>query len=344
MIDINFYNKNHTSISVETLLEVLSEELVRSIIDNDINDFINITTLDKANSNDISFIHNIKYLTVLRASKAGLVLISEEIYNQLGDNKTHNFVLCKNVYDSCSKVLEYFYSYKKNNFFDQTSHTSISEFAKISSSAVIGNNCIIGKADIGDNVFIHPNTIIGDGVKIGDNSEIGSNVTINYSVIGKNCFISPGCRLGSEGFGFTVNSGMPRRLKHFGRVILEDNVTIGDNAVIHKGSLKDTIIGTGTKIDALVHIAHNVEIGKYCFIAAQTGFAGSTKVGDMVSFGGQVGVAGHITIGSNVRFAAQAGVTKNISDNSGDYYGMPATSKRVWQKTQIMLRKLSKNK
>jgi len=336
MIDPLFYIRLNEKITFSDLKDLLSDNLIK--IDNVKNDeFVNFTTLENASKEDISFVHNPKYLPALKICKAGLVLISEDLYELL-DEKKGSFLVCKDVYNCCSILLNYFYSYQESSsLYCNVLHPE----AQVSSSAVIGKNCYIGNATIGNNTIIKPNTVIADGVSIGDNVVVESNCSISYAKIFDNCHIASGCRIGSEGFGFSVGKNGPERIKHFGRVIINQNVSIGDNTVIHRGSLKDTVIGSGTKIDALVHIAHNVEIGENCFIAAQTGFAGSGKVKNFVSFGGQCGVAGHITIGSNVRFAAKSGVTKNIKDNSGDYYGMPAMPKRLWQKTQIMLRKIT---
>jgi UDP-3-O-[3-hydroxymyristoyl] glucosamine N-acyltransferase len=336
MIDPIFYIKINDKISYSTL-ETLLEKHVLSVNKISQTEFADFTTVDKAKNTDITFVHNEKYLTSIEKCEAGLILINENLY-ELTQFKNKPYLICKDVYSCCSILLNYFYSYKSHNFSDGG---LIHKDALISKTAVIGANCYIGKVTIGENTIIMPNTVINDGVTIGDNVIIESNCSISYAIIYNNCYISPGCRIGSEGFGFTLGNSGPERIKHFGRVIINKNVSIGDNTVIHRGSLNDTVIGEGTKIDALVHIAHNVELGENCFVAAQTGFAGSSKVKNLVSFGGQCGIAGHITIGSNVRFAAKSGVTKNIKDNSGDYYGMPAIPKRMWQKTQIMLKKLS---
>ena len=336
MIDPRFYTRLNEKITFSDLKDLLSSNVIKT---HNIKkyEFVNFTTLENASDDDISFVHNSKYLSTLKICKAGLVLISEDLYELL-DEKRGAFLVCKDVYNCCSILLNYFYSYQElGSSYSNLLHPE----AKVSSSAVIGKNCYIGNATIGDDTVIRPNTFINDGVVIGNNVVVESNCSISYAKIFDNCHIASGCRIGSEGFGFSSGKNGPERIKHFGRVIINNNVSIGDNTVIHRGSLKDTVIGSGTKIDALVHIAHNVEIGENCFIAAQTGFAGSGKVKDFVSFGGQCGVAGHITIGSNVRFAAKSGVTKNIEDNSGDYYGMPAMPKRLWQKTQIMLKKIT---
>jgi UDP-3-O-[3-hydroxymyristoyl] glucosamine N-acyltransferase len=340
VIDKSFYDKHQNEIDVDKLSSLLKDHVVK-IVGNG-KTLSNITTLDNATSSDISFLHNAKYLSALTQSKAGVILIDQDLYKD-AEASDQTFMICRDVYGACSLVLNYFYGYREQEMFLTRASANIHPGAVIDKTAIIGSNCFIGKATIGANTKLSPNTVVADGVVIGDNVVIGSNCSISYARIGDNSTIASGVQIGSEGFGYTTSAKGHSRIKHFGRVILHKNVSIGDNAVIHKGSLRDTIIGEGTKVDSLVHIAHNVEIGKHCFIAAQTGFAGSSIVKDFVAFGGQCGVAGHITIGSNVRFAAQAGVTKNISDHSGDYYGMPAVPKRVWQKTQIMLRKIVKN-
>lgn len=343
MIDQNFYNKQKESVSLEQLIGLLGKNFIKVIGKPSESSFTNITTLDNAGSSDLAFLHNAKYLPAVAKTSAGIVLINTDLYEQINPAQDRLFVVCKDVYTACSDVIDYFYSYKEQEFVKLSEANNIHPEAQIAKSATIYPNCFIGKVKIGENVTIYPNTVIMDGVVIGNNVTIGSNCTIACAIIGENSNIAPGCRIGSEGFGYTSSSAGHKKIKHYGRVIIKANVGIGDNTIVHKGSLRDTVIGEGTKIDSLVQIAHNVVVGDHCFIAAQTGTAGSCKIGNFVAFGGQCGVAGHIEIGSNVRFAAKSGVTKNIESNSGDYYGMPAIPKKLWQKTQIIIRRLVKD-
>ena len=186
----------------------------------------------------------------------------------------------------------------------------IDETVNIAKSVYIGHNVKIGK-----NVVIYPNVTICEGTQIGDNTIIYPNVTIReFSRIGKNCILQPGAVIASDGFGFIKVNGHNVKIEQIGNVIIEDEVEIGANTCVDRGTIGDTIIKKGTKIDNLVHIAHNDIIGEDCFIVAQTGISGSVEVGNNTTLAGQVGVAGHLKIGNNVVIAARSGVTNDVTD------------------------------
>lgn len=168
---------------------------------------------------------------------------------------------------------------------------------------------------IGKNVVIYPNVSIFEGTEIGDETIVYSNVTIReFSKIGKKCIFQPGAVIGSDGFGYIKVKDNNVKIEQIGHVILEDEVEIGANTCVDRGAIGDTIIKRGTKIDNLVHIAHNDIIGSNCFIIAQVGISGSVEVGDNTTLAGQVGVAGHLKIGNNVIIAAKSGVTNDVPD------------------------------
>ena len=179
--------------------------------------------------------------------------------------------------------------------------------------------------------MIGHNTIIESNVKIGSNSQIGSNILIKNSIIGNNVRILDGSVLGKKGFGFMPGNKENFRYPHIGMVIINDNVEIGCNNTIDRGSMSNTVIGTNTFLDNQVHIAHNVIIGKNCIITAQVGFAGSAKIGNNVMIGGQAGISGHLNIGNNVQIGGGSGVVKNIPDNS-KVMGYPAKDLRNFLK------------
>nr|WP_315046678.1 UDP-3-O-(3-hydroxymyristoyl)glucosamine N-acyltransferase [uncultured Leptotrichia sp.] len=187
----------------------------------------------------------------------------------------------------------------------------IDETANVSKiNTYIGHNVKIGK-----NVVIYPNVSIFEGTEIGDGTIVYSNVTIReFSKIGKKCIFQPGAVIGSDGFGYIKVKGNNVKIEQIGHVILEDEVEIGANTCVDRGAIGDTIIKKGTKIDNLVHIAHNDVIGSNCFIIAQVGISGSVEVGDNTTLAGQVGVAGHLKIGNNVVIAAKSGVTNDVPD------------------------------
>ena len=189
----------------------------------------------------------------------------------------------------------------------------IDETATVSPiNTYIGHNVKIGK-----NVVIYPNVSIFEGTVIEDNCIIYSNVTVReFTKIGKGSIIQPGAVIGSDGFGFVKVNGNNIKIEQIGNVIIEEEVEIGANTCVDRGTIGDTIIKKGTKIDNLVHIAHNDIIGENCFIVAQTGISGSVEVGNNTTLAGQVGVAGHLKIGNNVIIAARSGVTNDVPDGS----------------------------
>ncbi len=222
-----------------------------------------------------------------------------------------------------------------------TFKSSISKNCIIKKGALIGNN-----VQIGDHVIIGENSVIGDGVSIGDYSEIGSNCSINFSKIGKNSIIYPGVRLGTTGFGFNFDDKGVYKFPHRGRVIIKDNVEIGANSTIDRGSLGDTIINSFVMIDNLVHVAHNVIIGKGTVICGQSGIAGSSVIGENVIIGAQVGIAGHLKIASGVILSARSGVTKDINNSEmmGGFPALPIQEFRRQKATLSMITKKFKQK
>ena len=225
-----------------------------------------------------------------------------------------------------------------------TQRAHIDPTARIADDVVLALGVVVGPgAEIGEHSRIAPNTVIGRGVSIGRNCEIGSNVSITHAYIGDRVVILPGAQIGQPGFGFAPSSRGHTGIPQLGRVIVQDDVEIGACSTIDRGALGDTIIGEGTKIDNVVHIAHNVRIGRHCLLAAQVGIAGSTELGDFVVAGGQVGIADHITVGSGSRLAARAGVISNL-DGGQDYAGTPAKPLREYARELAMISMQAKRK
>lgn len=225
--------------------------------------------------------------------------------------------------------------------------SGISDKAHIGVNVKIADNVsIMPFAFIGDNVeiaegaIVYPHTYIGQNATIGANTIIYSNVTIReYCKVGARCVIHSSTVIGSDGFGFTTSKGIHTKIPQIGNVIVEDDVEIGANVGIDRAAMGSTVIGHGTKIDNLVHIAHNCKIGANCLIVAQTGISGSTIVGDNVTFGGQVGTVGHITIGGNSVYAARSGISKSMPEGFFGA-GFPLQSHDDWLKLQAALQKV----
>jgi UDP-3-O-[3-hydroxymyristoyl] glucosamine N-acyltransferase len=214
--------------------------------------------------------------------------------------------------------------------------------AKIEASARVHSTAIIGPgAEIGADAVIGAHAVIGPGVVIGPRSRLADRVTIYCALLGADCFIGAGTVIGGLGFGFAPGPRGIERAPQLGRVLIGDRVETGGNVTIDRGALTDTTIGDGVKIDNLVHIAHNVRIGRDCLIAGQVGFAGSTVVGERVLFGGQAGIADHLTIGDDARIGAKAGLMRDVPEGE-TWGGYPAQPIRAWLKEAAMLARLAR--
>ncbi len=289
--------------------------------------FYDIKTLNEASKNDLTFLHSSKYLNLIPKIKSNFVITSSKFKKH---QLKKNLLIVDNVLLAVAKITELFYPNSINENF--ISKKEINNDYLSSKNIVLGSNVIIGKSvKIGKNTFIGHNSIIEDNVIIGNNCNIGSNVIIKKSRLGNNVNILDGAIIGKKGFGFFPKKNNNIRYPHIGMVIIGNNVEIGSNNTIDRGSLGNTIIGENTFLDNQVHIAHNVKIGKNCIITAQVGFAGSSEVGDNVSIGGQAGVSGHLKIGNNVQIGGGSGVLKNIPDNT-KVMGYPAKDIRLFIK------------
>ncbi len=318
----NKFFEKRDNIYLADILKVLKE---KNIKDNPkIN---NILDLDKGSKNDISFFNSLKYIDLLSKSKIRYVLTSKKYFKIV--KKYSKPIIVKNVLKSVALVTKLFYPNSLNDAVDFSLKAPVEKnFKKIK----FGINTLIGKnVKIGKNSIIGHNTIIESNVIIGLNCVIGNNVLIKNSIIGNNVRILDGTIIGKKGFGFFPDKNKNFRYPHVGMVIINDNVEIGSNNNIDRGSISDTVVGKNTFIDNQVHIAHNVKIGENCIITGQVGFAGSSTIGSNVSIGGQAGISGHLKIGNNVQIGGGSGVIKNIPDNS-KVMGYPAKDIRKFLK------------
>ena len=321
MITNNFFKKKKsiTLLQICKAIGIKSEYKDKKIID--------IKDLENAEIDEISFFNSTKYLHLLKKSKAKYVIINQKHLRIV--EKHCNPIVVQNVLKSIAKVTELFYPESLNDSMDENISKPIKKkYKKIK----FGQNVLIGKnVKIGKNSIVGHNAIIESNVVIGENCIIGNNTLIKNSLIGKNVRILDGAIIGKKGFGFFPDTKKNFRYPHIGIVIIGDNVEIGSNNTIDRGSLSNTVIGSNTFIDNQVHIAHNVKIGKNCIITAQVGFAGSSIIGNNVSIGGQAGISGHLIIGNNVQIGGGSGVVKNIPDNSR-VMGYPAKNIRNFLK------------
>jgi UDP-3-O-[3-hydroxymyristoyl] glucosamine N-acyltransferase len=298
--------------------------------------------LDSARPDQLSFLSNIKYKPLLDITKAGVVIISQDIVDLCQSNS----LISSDPYLSFAKAVNLFTDPVK---IASGIHASsvIDPTAKLDSSVSIGPNVVIGAGvTISSGTQVAANTIISDNVKIGKDVLIYPNVSIYHSVeIGDRVILHSGCVIGSDGFGLandSKNGGKWIKIPQTGSVVISDDVEIGANSTVDRGAMGNTVISIGVKIDNLVQIAHNVQIGSHTAIAAKVGIAGSTKIGSHCLIGGASGINGHITIADGVMFAGMSMVTKSI-DVPGLYAsGMPVKPQRDWHKQVAKVNRLQK--
>ena len=308
-----FFKKNN-NIKINDIL--LSINKIKQKKNYKIND---IKELETATNQDITFFHSMKYFELVKKTKSKIIITHKKFIKIIP--KKIKIIEVKNILLAVAEVTSLFYPNALNDNFDKEVN-SIDK--KNYPGLLFGKNVIIGKnVKIGKNCFIGHNTIIERNVVIGNNCNIGSNVILKNTIIGNNTNILDGAIVGKKGFGFFPGNKKNIRYPHVGAVIIGNNVEVGCNNTIDRGSLSNTIIGDGTFLDNQVHIAHNVKIGKNCIITGQVGFAGSTTIGNRVMIGGQAGISGHLTVGDNVQIGGGSGVIKNIPSNS-KVMGYPA--------------------
>jgi len=288
----------------------------------------------------LSFLSNPKYSQFIYDSQASIILVNKDFLPEREVQST--LILVDDAYQSLAKLL---------TMVDQTKpkKTGISPLAYISASATIGENAYIApfvyvgdNVTIGKNVSLHPHSCVEEGAKLGENVTLFSGVKIYYNcVIGNNCTLHSGSVIGSDGFGFAPSEdGSYKKIPQMGNVVLEDNIEIGANSVVDRATLGSTIIRQGVKIDNLVQIAHNVEVGMNTVIAAQTGVSGSTKLGKQCILGGQVGIAGHLHIADGTSFGAQTGVPNNIKVPNHAFQGYPAIPVMTFHRASVVYKNL----
>ncbi len=288
-----------------------------------------INNLENANNTEISFFNSLKYTKLLNTTKSKFIITKKKYENLI--LKFCSPIIVDDILKSVGIVTSLFYPDSLNDSIDFNVNKKNQEKynnVKFGSNVLLGNNITIGA-----NCSIGHNTIIESNVKIGTDCIIGNNVLIKNSFIGNNVIILDGSIIGKKGFGFFPSKDKNFRYPHVGMVIIGNDVEIGSNNNIDRGSISNTIIGDNTFLDNMVHIAHNVKIGKNCIITAQVGFAGSTTIGNRVSIGGQAGISGHLNIGNNVQIGGGSGVIKNIPDNS-KVMGYPAKNIRSFLKNE----------
>ena len=294
--------------------------------------------IEEGTEGAISFLSNPKYTHYLYNTRSSIVIVNEDL--ELEKDVDATLIRVKNAYESIAKLLQIYEASKPKK-------TGIAPQAYIAPSAKLGNNCYVGPfayvgegAEIGDGCQIYPHAVIGDNVKVGTNCIFYPNTTIYQGCkIGNNVTIHAGSVIGADGFGFAPGADGYDKIPQIGIVVIEDNVEIGANTCVDRSTMGATVIHKGVKLDNLVQVAHNVEIGENTVMSAQVGIAGSTKVGSWCMFGGQVGLAGHITIGDKTFLGAQSGVPGSLKGGE-ELIGTPPMNPRAYFKSQAIFRRL----
>lgn len=308
-------------------------------VEGDINATVNtFAKIEEGTKGAISFLSNPKYIHYIYDTQSSIVLINNDV--ELERPVSTTLIRVENAYECVAKLLQLYDAARPKK-------QGIDSLAFISPKATIGENVYIGAfAYIGDNVVIgngtmvYPHATIGDYVKIGEKCKIYPNVVIYEGCkLGNEVTIHSGSVIGADGFGFAPNTEGYAKIPQIGIVTIEDNVEIGANTCIDRSTMGSTIIRKGVKLDNLIQVAHNVEIGENTVMSAQVGIAGSTKIGSWCMFGGQVGLAGHITVGDKTFLGAQSGVPGNIKGDQ-TLIGTPPMEPKAYFKSQAIFRKL----
>jgi UDP-3-O-[3-hydroxymyristoyl] glucosamine N-acyltransferase len=294
-----------------------------------------LAPLEAAGADKVTFLANPKYAVKVADTGAGAVLMAPG-----GENYGRNIIEVANPYLAFAKLLTLFYvqPFRPRGVMPEACigvGVSLGEEISVYPGAIVGDNVTLG-----DRCVIHPGAVIYDGVTIGDDTTIHANAVVRERCrIGSRCVIQPGAVIGSDGFGYAPDGSGYYPIPQIGIVVLEDDVEIGANTCIDRAALEVTLIMRGTKLDNLVQVAHNCQIGEDCMIVSQVGISGSTRIGKHVTLAGQVGVAGHLTIGDNVIVGAQSGVPGSLPANAG-YSGTPVLPHKDWLKSMAVVANL----
>jgi len=303
-----------------------------------------IAPLDRAGPGDLTFMQNPKYAASYATTRAGICLTTEKF---AGSAPAKVAVLVTPApYRAFVAVAQKLYpgAMRPSSLFEASGVNTgalVHPTARLEQNVVVDPGAVIGpRAEIGAGTVIGPTAVIGPSVRIGRDCVIGAGATIVHALIGDRVVIHGGTRIGQDGFGYVPGAAGHGKVPQVGRVVIMDGVEIGANATIDRGAIRDTVIGEGTKIDNLVQIAHNVEIGRHCVLAAHTGISGSCTIGDYVMMGGRVGLADNITVGSGAMIGAAAGVMTDIPAGE-KWVGTPAMPMKEFFKGVAAVRKLA---
>jgi UDP-3-O-[3-hydroxymyristoyl] glucosamine N-acyltransferase len=303
--------------------------------------FSDVAPLETAGPADISFLENRKYIEAFIHSLAGAAFVDESAANRAPPGMA--LLVSKEPYRAYALAAQAFYP-AAEVVARRVASAIIDPRAFVPDDCDIGPNVVIEQGvRLGQRCSVGANTVIAAGVEIGDDCRIASNVTLSHCLIGSRVVLHPGVRIGQDGFGFAPDPKAPIKVPQLGRVLIGDDVDIGANATIDRGSGHDTVIGSGSMIDNLVQIGHNVVLGRCCILAGQVGISGSTRLDDFVVVGGQGGLAGHLHIGSGARIAAKSGLMRDVPAGE-TVCGSPAVPLNDFMRQTAVLQRLAKKK
>ena len=301
-----------------------------------VNDFAKI---EEGRPGCISFLANMKYAHYLYETESSIVLINKDF--QLEGETKATLIRVENAYETVAKLLTLAESMKPRK-------KGIDSLAFIDPTATIGKDCYIGPfvaigpgVVIGDEVVLHPHVTIGENASVGNHTEIYSNAVIYHDCkVGQNCILHAGCVIGADGFGFAPTPDGYEKIPQIGIVTIEDNVEIGANTCVDRSTMGSTYVRKGVKLDNLIQIAHNDDIGSHTVMSAQVGVAGSTKIGEWCMFGGQAGIANHLSVANRTQTGAKTGIYNTIKKEGTILQGMPAIDYNNFWRSSVVFKKL----
>ncbi|MFC2091048.1 UDP-3-O-(3-hydroxymyristoyl)glucosamine N-acyltransferase [Bacteroidota bacterium] len=299
-----------------------------------------VAKIEEGHTGALSFLSNPKYEKYIYESESSIIIVNDDFIPSKDIKAT--LIKVENAYEAFGSLLR-LYEQSKPKKSGISEHAAISESSQLGKELYVGEFAVIGaNVIIGDSSLIYPQVYIGDNVSIGANSILYPGVKIyNDCIIGSNCILHAGAVIGGDGFGFAADEGnIYSKVPQLGNVIIEDDVEIGANSTVDRATMGSTIIRKGVKLDNLIMVAHNVEIGENTVIAAQTGISGSTKIGKDCLMGGQVGLAGHISIADGTKIGAQAGIGSSVKNEGTIIMGSPAFNLSSFYKAYAVFRNL----
>lgn len=329
---------------MELTAQLIANHLSGEVVGDPQAKVISVARIEQGKKGSLCFLANPKYEQYLYTTDATIVLVNRS-FKPSGSVKA-TMILVDDAYQAIASMLDLFNTFKAAQKKGRSLSAHVAWSSKRGKGVYIGSHSYIGKkVFLSDNVQIYPQAYVGDFVTIGKNTIIFPGVKIYQGCkIGDNCIIHSNAVIGSDGFGFAPGAdGSYKKIPQTGNVIIEDNCEIGANTVVDRATMGSTVIRKGVKLDNLIQVAHNVEIGENTVIAAQTGIAGSTKIGSNCMIGGQVGISGHISVIANTKIGAQAGIMSSIKIENQSLLGSPAFDAKEYFRAYAMFRKLHKN-